>query len=165
MALQMDLQETNIGVPAPQAYVRIVAYSYDAQSNNVQVAVNIYASEAARRAGKTPIGGGIYSGVVGVSFPSLDEPISSGVRGALYSWLKTQPAFLAAVDVIDPIPEPAPEPVPEPAEPTPVTPEPEPVVEPVPPVEPPLTSPEPTPEPVVEPTPEPVVEPSGSVVP
>jgi hypothetical protein len=67
MALTLALAETNVGLPAPEAYARIVAFSYDVLSNRVQVAVNVYANAAARLAGKAPIGGGVFEGTVGDS--------------------------------------------------------------------------------------------------
>ena len=134
MALTLNLPETNVGLPAPEAYARIVAFQYDVLTNKVQVAVNVYANQAARLAGKAPIAGGVFDGVVGVDFPTLDTALEQGVRSALYSWLKTQPVFITATDALDPLP--APEPIPEPL---PVA---EPVVEPV--VDP-LPAPEPSP--------------------
>lgn len=98
MALQLNLQETNVGLPAPEAYARIVQLRFDTTTGAVEVAVNIYADIAARAAGKAPVAGGIYSGVVGVDMPSLDDSIP-GIRSALYAWLKTLPYFAEAVDV------------------------------------------------------------------
>ena len=48
MALQVALTDSNVGIPAPPAYARIVAASIDVLAGKVQVAVNIYASAAAR---------------------------------------------------------------------------------------------------------------------
>lgn len=98
MALQINMTETNVGLEAPQAYARIMSLNFNATDGKVSVHVDIYASEAARQAGKIPIGGAVYSGTVGIDFPSLDESIP-GIRAAVYTWLKTLPAFSGAVDV------------------------------------------------------------------
>lgn len=106
MALTLALAETNVGLPATEAYARIVAFSYDVLSNRVQVAVNVYANQAARLSGKAPIGGGVFEGTVGVDFPTLDVALAQGVRNALYTWLKTQAAFVTATDALDALPAP-----------------------------------------------------------
>ena len=98
MALQLSLADTNVGVPAPEAYARIVAFQFNANTGEVTVAVDIHANDAARLAEKAPVAGGVYSGVVGTDMPSLDDEIP-GVRSALYDWLKTLPVFAGALDV------------------------------------------------------------------
>lgn len=98
MALQLNLADTNVGVPAPEAYARIVSLNFDVRMNLVHVAVDIYFDQAMREAGKSPVSGGVYTGTVGVDMPSLDDTIP-GVRAALYAWLKTLPAFAGATDV------------------------------------------------------------------
>ncbi len=98
MALQVNLPETNVGLPAPEGYARIVALAYDLLTGKAQVAVNIYANQAAREAGKNPVAGGVFEGKPGEDMPSLDADIP-GVRAALYGWLKTLPVFASAIDV------------------------------------------------------------------
>lgn len=94
MALQLNLTDTNVGLPAPQAYARIVAYAFNAKTNEWEVAVDVYASSAARTAGKSPVSGGVFKTE---STPET-VPADAG-RAALYSWLKTQDAFSGAIDV------------------------------------------------------------------
>jgi hypothetical protein len=98
MALQLNLADTNVGLPAPEAYARIAALSFDTMTGLVRVAVDIHASLAARVAGKNPIGGGTYEGIVGLDMPTLDADIP-GIRSVIYTWLKTLPAFAGAIDV------------------------------------------------------------------
>lgn len=100
MALQMNLPaaRTAVGLDAPEAYARIVAFAFDAKTSEVQVAVDVHANAAARHAGKNPISGGVFKGQVGVDTPDLDASIT-GVRAALYGWLKTLPDFAGAEDV------------------------------------------------------------------
>lgn len=98
MALKLNLTETNVGLPAPEAYAKIASLNYNARTGEVHVYVDIFASAEARTAEKNPIGGGVYKGTVGVNMPSLDSNIP-GLRAAVYSWLKTLPAFTEAKDV------------------------------------------------------------------
>jgi hypothetical protein len=100
MALQLDLpsSKTTTGVAAPEAYARIVQFVYDARANRVTCYVDTHASQATREAGKSPVAGGAYAGIVGVDMPNLDASIA-GVRTELYTWLKTLPDFAGATDV------------------------------------------------------------------
>jgi hypothetical protein len=98
MAIQLDIQDSNVGLAAPQAYARIAAVRYDVAANTVEVAVNIYASAQARTDGKSPIDGGVFVGQPGVDMPVLDDTIP-GLRAAVYAWLKTLPKFAAGIDV------------------------------------------------------------------
>ncbi len=118
MALQIALTETNVGMPAPEAYAKIAAFHYDAAANRLECFVNIYASVAARQAGKAPIDGGVFTGTPGSdSVPSLDGD-TAGARAELYTWLKTLPKFAGATDVlVDPVVEPVVPPVEPPFEP------------------------------------------------
>lgn len=99
MALQISLADCNVGIPCPQAYATIAHLSFDANSNVVQVAVNIYANQAAFAAGKTPVGGGVYSGAAGTDIPLLTQSLPNGVLGTLYTWLLTLPDFAGATQV------------------------------------------------------------------
>jgi len=98
MALQIELNDSNVGIPALQAYARVSALHYDVASNRVDVYVDIFATESTRQAGKSPIDGGVFSGQPGVDMPVLDNTIP-GLRAAVYAWLKTLPKFAGAVDV------------------------------------------------------------------
>jgi hypothetical protein len=99
MALEINSVDNNVGIPAPKAYARIVKVDYDVLANRVDVFVNIYADEAARNTGKSPIDGGVFSGVPGETMPSLDGTVP-GLRAAVYEWLKTQPKFAGATDLL-----------------------------------------------------------------
>jgi hypothetical protein len=108
MALQINLPESksDVGVSSPAAYARIVKLVFDTSTitpeqpyPTVRLVVNTFATKAARDAGKSPIRSKEYSGFVGKTLPSLDEALSTGVRGALYTWLKTLPDFQGATDV------------------------------------------------------------------
>lgn len=100
MALQLNLTDSDVGIAAAEAYARIVFLTYDTKTGRVQLSVDIYVDQAAREAGKNPISGGVYGGTVGVDMPSLDEALATGVRAALYTWLKAAiPLFNGAIDV------------------------------------------------------------------
>jgi hypothetical protein len=99
MALQLDLADTNVGVPAPTAYARIVGVSFNTTNGLVEIRVDIFASAAARQEGKNPVGGGVYIGTVGLNMPNLDDALPNGIRAVLYAWLKTLPDFQGALDV------------------------------------------------------------------
>jgi hypothetical protein len=99
MALEINSVDNNVGISAPKAYAKICALHYDVDANRVDVFVNIYADEAARTAGKSPIDGGVFSGIPGETMPSLDGTIP-GLRAAVYAWLKTQTKFAGSVDLL-----------------------------------------------------------------
>lgn len=101
MALKLPLtsDKTRVGVAAPNAYARINNLEYDTRSGQVEVRVDIYLDQTAREGNKAPIAGHRITGKVGVDLPSLDNALGSGVRSALYAWLKTKKEFLGAVDV------------------------------------------------------------------
>jgi hypothetical protein len=100
MALQIDLsaEKSNTGVAAPTAYARIVQLAFDTRTGQVSLAVDVHATQQTRTDGKSPVYGGIYSGIVGTDMPNLDDTIP-GVRAVLYTWLKTLPDFAGAIDV------------------------------------------------------------------
>jgi hypothetical protein len=98
MALQLNLADTLIGLPAPEAYARISFLTFDTRTGEVVVHIETHATAAARTAGKTPVGMSTYRGKVGVDLPNLDDTIS-GVRAVIYAWLKSLPDFVGAVDV------------------------------------------------------------------
>lgn len=100
MALQMNLtpDRTAVGLAAPEAYARIVAYAFDSKTTELTVAVDVHASAAARQEGKNPVSGGVFKGKVVDGAPDLDASIA-GVRTILYQWLKGLPEFAGASDV------------------------------------------------------------------
>lgn len=93
MALVFALTETNVGVAAPQAYAKIVAFRSNYLQGNSEVAVDIFFDAAARTAGKSPVDGGVYVVPADAGIPA--DP----TRADLYAWLKTLPKFAGAVDV------------------------------------------------------------------
>jgi len=100
MALQLNLtaDKTAVGMAAPEAYARIVYLTFDTKTGRVQLSVDVHANQQAREDGKAPISGGVYTGVVGVDMPNIDDTIP-GIRAALYDWLKTLPDFAGSIDV------------------------------------------------------------------
>ena len=99
MALQINLPDTNVGLPAPEAYARIVGMNIDILGDKLQVAVNVYANKAARDTGKAPVGGGVFETKLSdAASPVLDEN-NAGIRAACYAWLKSQPTFAGSQDV------------------------------------------------------------------
>ena len=101
MALQINLPtaKTRVGVAAPQAYARINNLNYDTYSGTVELRVDAYFDNAARTARKSPVASFRFTGTVGKDLPSLDAALGAGVRGVLYTWLKTKPEFSGAIDV------------------------------------------------------------------
>jgi len=98
VALQIDLADSNVGIPVPKAYLRIVGFGYDILTNKLQVAVNAYISEAASRAGKSPVTGVVLNGEMQKDFLPIME---TGGRALLYRWIKSQQAFASAIDLLD----------------------------------------------------------------
>lgn len=102
MALQINLPaaKTRVRVAAPQAYARINKLAYDTLSGDVELVVGVYFNQAARTDGGGPVAVLRHEGKVGEGgLPSLDAALGSGVRAALYTWLKTLPEYVGAVDV------------------------------------------------------------------
>lgn len=98
MAIQIDLADSNVGIPVPKAYLRIVGFGFDILTNKLQVAINAYISEAASRAGKGPVTSVVLDGVVP---PGFLATLESGGRKVLYQWLRGHQAFATAVDLLD----------------------------------------------------------------
>ena len=92
MALQVALTETNVGVPAPEAYAKIVAIRSAFNQPSCEVAVDIFFNLAARQAGKAPIAGNVL--FVPAEVVEGNDP----TRTTLYAWLKTLELFKDAVD-------------------------------------------------------------------
>lgn len=102
MALQLSLADTNVGLPAPAAYGRVVAIQVDVLQSKVQVAINVYASKSAREAGKNPVAGGQFLADLvasGSSSPGINPDAPEGIRTNAYTYLKTLPDFSGSVDV------------------------------------------------------------------
>jgi hypothetical protein len=89
MAIQVNLTDTDVGLPAPKAYARVTGISCDFTNGQVHVSVNIFAnSAAAKDAEKNPVGGGLYK------FKVSDHE----TRDLIYKLLKTLPEFADAID-------------------------------------------------------------------
>ena len=101
MALQINLsaEQSTVGAAFPNAYARIVGMQYELKKDEILIFVDIHADQAARGAGKNPIGGNVYKAKNGVDTADLDAATSPGVRKVLYNYLKTLPEFQAAADV------------------------------------------------------------------
>jgi hypothetical protein len=87
MALKLDLDHTDIGVPLAGAYARIT--NWTGNKDQTQFVVEFYASEEARQDGARSVRTEAYY-VSTPDAPSLSE---------MYSWLKMQPGFEVAEDV------------------------------------------------------------------
>lgn len=86
MALQLNLEQTDIGVPVNGAYAKIVSWS--GNKDQTQFVVHFYASEEAS-ASSSPVRREAY-------FVSTEEAPS--LEG-MYSWLKQQPGYHESEDV------------------------------------------------------------------
>jgi hypothetical protein len=86
MALKLDLDHTDIGVPLAGAYARIT--NWTGNKDQTQFIVEFYASEEARHNSARSARTEAYH----VATP--DAPSLSG----MYAWLKTQPGYETAED-------------------------------------------------------------------
>lgn len=87
MALKLDLEHTDIGVPIQGAYARIT--NWTGNKDQTQFVIEFYASDAARNDNARSIRTEAYY-VATPDAPSLSQ---------MYDWLKTQPGFETAEDV------------------------------------------------------------------
>lgn len=103
MALQLNLADSTVGLAAPSAYAKITGMIFDAPTNRIEVQVAIYASAEARHTEKAPMERKTIIGTVGYSPGCLDleTALAEGWRAAIYAWLKTQPYFSGALDLLD----------------------------------------------------------------
>lgn len=102
MALQVTLTDSPVGLAIPAGYARIVQVLADFVQGKVQVAVDVYATAAARQAGKRPVSGGQYLADVTTdpaAKPGINPDASEGIRTNAYAYLKTLPDFAGATDV------------------------------------------------------------------
>lgn len=106
MGLQINLTDTNLGIPCPEAYARITGALFDANTAMLELQVAFFTSQAARESGKTPFDRRMYRGRVGYAPGQIDIDVEldAGFRAAVYAWLKTLPDFAGAIDVIDAMP-------------------------------------------------------------
>lgn len=87
MALKLNLESSDVGIPVPDAYARIT--NWVGNKDQTQFSIEFYASEAARHGGARPIRSEAYY-VATETAPDLP---------GMYVWLKTQPGYEAAEDV------------------------------------------------------------------
>lgn len=88
MALKFPMNSPSIGIALPEVYANIKGFMGDKQ--NLRFTVNFYANETARQANAKPIEQKIYT------IPY--QEMSDSWLGGIYTWLKTQPEFIGAVD-------------------------------------------------------------------
>jgi hypothetical protein len=107
MALQLELSDSELGLYLPTAYVRITGIIFDSGLSRMEIQVSIYPTMAARNEGKAPVLRKTFITEIGYSpgLMDLETALPNGWRYAMYAWLKTQPYFAGAVDVIDELPE------------------------------------------------------------
>lgn len=88
MALQTNLESSNVGVAFPEAYARINFYRGD--KRNVQIFVDFYAnaSAASNRAQQ----------IKNMTFTMPFTEITGDFFPSMYTWLKQQPDFVNALD-------------------------------------------------------------------
>lgn len=94
LRIALDDEQSGIGTPAPLAYARIVHYTHDVKNNLIQVALDVHFNQQARNQDRNPI--------KGLGFQTTEADVNvftGGMQARLYSWLKTQPDFLGALDV------------------------------------------------------------------
>ena len=91
MALQLNLTQTQFGVPAPEAYARIT--NFYGTKDNLQVQVAIYYNKDARDANMSTV-------MEHPHFIGLADLAGKGeLMTAIYEVLKTMSPYLGATDV------------------------------------------------------------------
>ena len=91
MALQINLADTNFGIPAPQAYARVTNFHGTKDSIHVQVAVHF--NEQARSANKGTVQEHAH-------YINLADLAGKGdLLPAIYSVLKTLSPYAGSTDV------------------------------------------------------------------
>ena len=95
MALQIPLDEeqSGIGVPAPEAYAKIVIYTHDIKNDAIQMAVEFHFNVQAMRRDRRPMKGAAYQ-LLGSELSG-----TGNFRSQLYEWLKARPEFDGSADV------------------------------------------------------------------
>ena len=88
MALKLSLQQTQFGVPAPQAYAKIT--NFFGNKDNIQVQVAIYYDEQARQENR--------STVMEHAHYIAIEDLKGDIIPAIYDILKTFSQYEGAVD-------------------------------------------------------------------
>lgn len=95
MAIQIALNEeqTGLGVPAPNAYCRIVLYTEYIKIDTFQIVVEFYFDNAARQANRRPLKEEAYQ-LLGAELSG-----NGNIKKQLYEWLATRPEFVSGVEV------------------------------------------------------------------
>ena len=88
MALKLSLQQTQFGVPAPQAYAKIT--NFFGNKDNIQVQVAVYYNEQARQENR--------STVMEHAHYIAIEDLKGDLIPAIYDILKTFSQYEGAVD-------------------------------------------------------------------
>jgi hypothetical protein len=89
MALRKQFTQVETGAEFPEGYLRVQALRY-IHGGDLRVDVACFKDEAARQAGKQPVGAVVYI------FPMVDD---QPLRPYAYAQLKAHPDFADAVDV------------------------------------------------------------------
>jgi hypothetical protein len=91
MALQINLESTQFGVPAPEAYARVT--NFFGTKDNIQVQVAVHYNEAARHAGMATV-------LEHAHYIGLADLAGKGdLLPAVYEVLKTMTQYAGATDV------------------------------------------------------------------
>jgi hypothetical protein len=91
MALQVDLQDTDIGIPVPETYARIANLKINGDGFSIHV--EYFATEEARQQRLMRVYAQAFYGQLD-EFPAGDNPVASA-----YLWLKEQDEFQSALDI------------------------------------------------------------------
>ena len=91
MALKLSLQQTQFGVPAPEAYARVT--NFFGNKDNIQVQVAVYFSKDARDANMSTV-------MEHAHYIAIEDLNGKGdLIPAIYEVLKTMSPYLGATDV------------------------------------------------------------------
>ena len=95
MALQASYTDPASKIVLPTAYVRILSIHIDAVEQTIDVTLGIYSTSAARQAGGTPL-------MMYHAWPPFSAIMSGpiDIPVASYTYVKTLPIFVGAVDVL-----------------------------------------------------------------
>lgn len=88
MALKLNLESTQFGVPAPQAYAKIT--NFNGNKDQIQVQIAVYFDQAARENN--------MSVVLDHAHYIQMSDLTGDIIPAIYSVLKTLPQYEGAVD-------------------------------------------------------------------
>jgi len=92
MALQVNLSSTQFGVPATEAYVKVMNFNGD--KSHMMVMTATYYNAASSASGARPLDQKPYQITIGQV-----NDASTNVMSGIYNTLKTLPDFSGAIDV------------------------------------------------------------------